>query len=81
MKVYSGPTLLVHSGDIYDATITGGRLGVFQFGEYPMIWSYLRVDCLEHTNHGLHFDGVDDYVHLDDAVTIGLENRYHTLHS
>lgn len=51
-------------------------MGVFQFGEFPMIWSHLRVDCLEHTNQGLHFDGVDDYVELNDAIAIGLTNRY-----
>lgn len=75
LKVYRGTNLLVDSGDLYDGTITGGKVGVFQFGEFPMIWSNLRVDCLEHTNHGLHFDGVDDFVQLDDAITIGLNYR------
>ncbi|KAL4225039.1 hypothetical protein ACF0H5_015734 [Mactra antiquata] len=76
LKIYQGTTLVTDSGDIYDMTISGGRLGVFQFGEFPMIFSDLKADCLEHTNQGLYFDGVDDFVTLDDALTIGLENSF-----
>jgi len=74
--VYQGPDLVVDSGALYDSTITGGHVGVFQFGETPVIWSNLRVECLEHMNQGLYFDGVDDYVELNDALTLGLSYRY-----
>jgi syndecan 4 len=76
LQIYQGTNLICDSGDLYEASITGGRVGVLQFGEFPVIWSNLQVDCLEHTNHGLYFDGVDDYVELNDAVTLGMENRY-----
>ena len=67
---------MVDSGDLYDPTISGGRVGVFQFGEFPVIWSYLQVFCLEHLNQGLYLDGVDDFVELDDIPTLEMEERY-----
>ncbi|WAR21985.1 TSP3B-like protein [Mya arenaria] len=73
--VYQGTSLLVDSGDLYDSAITAGRVGVLQFGEFPVTWSNLRVNCLGHTNQALYFDGVDDNVMLDDAVALGLEYR------
>ena len=41
-----------------------------------MIWSYLRVDCLEHWNQGLYLDGKDDFILLDDILTLKMEERY-----
>ena len=66
---------MVDSGALYDPTISGGRVGVFQFGEFPVIWSYLKVFCLEHLNQGLYLDGVDDFVELDDIPTLEMEER------
>lgn len=66
---------MVDSGDIYDGTISGGRVGVLQFGEFPVIWSNLRVECQDHINLALHFDGIDDYVTLDDVITMGVNER------
>ncbi|XP_052773067.1 uncharacterized protein LOC128211948 isoform X3 [Mya arenaria] len=76
IKVYQGTSLLVDSGDLYDSAITAGRVGVLQFGEFPVTWSNLRVNCLGHTNQALYFDGVDDNVMLDDAVALGLEYSF-----
>ena len=67
---------MVDSGDLYDGTISGGRLGVLHFGGFPMIWSNLQVDCLDHLNLALHFDGIDDYVELDDVITMRVHERY-----
>ena len=74
--MYQGYTQLVDSGALYDSTISGGRLGVFQFGEYPVIWSYLQVKCLEHLNQGLYLDGLDDFVELDNITKLRMEDRY-----
>ena len=75
LLVYQGYTQIVDSGDLYDPTISGGRVGVFQFGEFPVIWSYLKVLCQEHLNQGLYLDGVDDYVELDNIPTLKMEDR------
>lgn len=66
---------MLDSGAIYDGTISGGRVGVLQFGGFPVIFSNLRVDCLDHINLALHFDGIDDYVALDDVTTMGVHER------
>ncbi|XP_052242642.1 uncharacterized protein LOC127852727 [Dreissena polymorpha] len=76
LKVYQGTTLTADSGALYNNAITGGRLGVFQFGEFPMIWSNLRADCLEHTNQGLYMNGMENYVELNDAITLGLDDSF-----
>ncbi|KAL3841479.1 hypothetical protein ACJMK2_019620 [Sinanodonta woodiana] len=64
LTVYRGNTLMTDSGAIYDSTITGGRVGVFQQGTFSTLWSYLQVECLEHTELALYFDGTDDFVTL-----------------
>lgn len=75
IQVYRGYTLMVDSGALYDSTITGGRLGVLQFGEMSVIWSNLRATCVDHTNQALYFDGADDYVTLDDMSTLQITDR------
>ncbi|XP_053385192.1 uncharacterized protein LOC123535922 isoform X1 [Mercenaria mercenaria] len=76
IQVYRGYTLLVDSGPLYDSTISGGRLGVLQFGDMSVIWSNLRAECLDHTNQALHFDGIDDYVTLDDIPTLQINESF-----
>lgn len=34
---------MTESGDVYDTTITGGRLGMFVFGQQDVIWSRLEA--------------------------------------
>ena len=55
-------TLITDSGDIYDTTIAGGRVGLLTFKQDFGIWSNLRVQCAEPVNHALQFDGINDYV-------------------
>ena len=76
LQIYQGYTQLVDTGALYDSTLSGGRVGVFQFGEFPVIWSYLKVSCLEHLNQGLYLDGVDDFVELDNITALQMEDRY-----
>ncbi|XP_035689866.1 cartilage oligomeric matrix protein-like [Branchiostoma floridae] len=37
--------VLTDSGNVYDTTILGGRLGVFQYNQTGVIWSNLRYTC------------------------------------
>ena len=48
LLIYQGSTQVLDSGPVYDSTIAGGRVVVFQFGTFPMIWTYLEVNCLMH---------------------------------
>lgn len=43
--VKEGEVVLVDSGDVYDTTITGGRLGLFVYGQQNVIWSRLQANC------------------------------------
>ena len=56
--------LIADSGDIYDTTIGGGRVGLFTFQQDFGIWSNLRVQCMEMVNRALKLDGVNDYVQI-----------------
>lgn len=40
-------TVLTDSGDVYDTTITGGRLGMMVFGQQDVIWSRLEARCFD----------------------------------
>ncbi|KAK3740783.1 hypothetical protein QZH41_001242 [Actinostola sp. cb2023] len=64
IKVYQGEKVLTDSGDIFDTRITGGRLGMFVFGQEDVIWSRLEAKCAERVNEALQFDGTGDYVVL-----------------
>ncbi|XP_052265940.1 uncharacterized protein LOC127868328 [Dreissena polymorpha] len=76
IKVYRGPTLMVDSGALYDGSITGGRVGVVQFGNFPVIYSNLRVECQDHINMALHFDGIDDFVTLESVAEMEVEESF-----
>ena len=47
VRVYikQGETVLTDSGDVYDITLTGGRLGMIAFGQQDVIWSRLEAKC------------------------------------
>lgn len=73
---------LVDSGDIYDTTLNGGRLGVFVFGQRDIQWSNLIARCIDRQNEALHFDGSNDYVQLviNTVTTLFLNDRYADKH-
>ncbi|XP_052268572.1 cartilage oligomeric matrix protein-like [Dreissena polymorpha] len=76
IKVYRGPTLMVDSGALYDGSITGGRVGMVQFGNFPVIYSNLRVECQDHINMALHFDGIDDFVTLGSVTALKVAESF-----
>lgn len=39
--------MLTESGDVYETTITGGRLGMLVFGQQDVIWSRLEARCAD----------------------------------
>ena len=43
--------MLADSGDVYDTTITGGRLGMMVFGQQDVIWSRLEARCFDRYIH------------------------------
>ena len=70
-----GTNEIMNSGDIYDFTITGGRLGVFVFEQPSVQWSYLVARCVDMENEALYLDGVGDYIEMSNVTALGLEER------
>ena len=63
------------TGDLFDTTIAGGRLGVFLFNQTRVSWSNLVAQCIERENEALSFDGSRDYVQLADVETLQMKRR------
>lgn len=45
MKIYNGKRLVVDSGNIFDTTLKGGRLGMYVFSQEQIIWSNMVYRC------------------------------------
>ncbi|XP_014205264.1 cartilage oligomeric matrix protein [Copidosoma floridanum] len=45
--IYEGQRLIADSGNHFDSTLKGGRLGVFAFSQQMVLWSNLRYSCKE----------------------------------
>ncbi|XP_041368920.1 cartilage oligomeric matrix protein-like [Gigantopelta aegis] len=52
--------LVADSGNVYDSTLRGGRLGVFCFSQEMVIWSDLVYRCNEYIPRGLLEEGEGD---------------------
>ncbi|XP_078573147.1 uncharacterized protein LOC144859992 [Branchiostoma floridae x Branchiostoma japonicum] len=76
VTVSSNRRLLTDSGNVYDTTILGGRLGVFQYNQSGVIWSNLQIACGEKVNQAIHFDGKDDYVELASVIALELYDSF-----
>lgn len=57
-----GAQLFVDSGDLYDKTFRGGRLGVLAFSQDLVTYSALRYRCLEVRDLGII--GAEMYLHV-----------------
>ncbi|XP_076645729.1 thrombospondin isoform X2 [Halictus rubicundus] len=46
-RLYQGKQLMADSGNVYDSTLKGGRLGVYCFSQEKITWSNLLYTCKE----------------------------------
>ncbi|XP_076639889.1 thrombospondin [Colletes latitarsis] len=46
-RLYQGKQLMADSGNVYDSTLKGGRLGVYCFSQEKITWSNLLYKCKE----------------------------------
>lgn len=44
-RLYEGNDLIVDSGNVYDSTLMGGRLGLYCFSQEKITWSNLLYSC------------------------------------
>lgn len=45
LRIYEGEHLVTDSGNVFDKTLQGGKLGVFVFSQEMVIWSDLVYRC------------------------------------
>lgn len=60
LRWFEGADLLVDTGDLYDTTFRGGRVGVLAFSQDSITFSALRYRCLAvryNSNYALSFNG------------------------
>ncbi|KAJ8049747.1 Thrombospondin-4 [Holothuria leucospilota] len=76
LTVMEGANTLVDSGNIYDTSYAGGRLGIFVYDQPDVIWSQLKAKCMDRVNQALMFDGIDDYVILPSLKNLSIESSF-----
>ena len=56
LRIYEGENMVADSGNLFDSTLKGGRLGVFCFSQEAIIWSDLVYRCNEAVPLSIHRD-------------------------
>ncbi|CAG0892634.1 unnamed protein product [Darwinula stevensoni] len=56
LRIFEGENLVADSGNIFDSTLKGGRLGVFCFSQEMIIWSDLVYRCNDHVPEAIYRD-------------------------
>lgn len=59
MLLFEETNLVADSGNVYDATLRGGKLGVFSFSQEGVIWSDLVYRCNDYVPRGLLREGAE----------------------
>jgi syndecan 4 len=54
LRIFEGESMVADSGNIYDSTLKGGRLGVFCFSQEMIIWSDLVYRCNDHVPEAIY---------------------------
>ncbi|XP_038110404.1 cartilage oligomeric matrix protein [Culex quinquefasciatus] len=54
LRIFDGEKMVADSGNIYDSTLKGGRLGVFCFSQEMIIWSDLVYRCNDNVPEAIY---------------------------
>ncbi|KAF4527641.1 hypothetical protein B566_EDAN010865, partial [Ephemera danica] len=68
LRIFEGERMVADSGNIYDGTLKGGRLGVFCFSQEMIIWSDLVYRCNDHVPEAIYRElprDLQQQVHID----------------
>nr|XP_054757339.1 uncharacterized protein LOC129263455 [Lytechinus pictus] len=76
VTIKSGDVTLTDSGDLYDTTFLGGRLGVFVYDQPDVTFSHMKYECADRLNQALQFDGDDDYVILPGIQSLDIDESF-----
>jgi len=56
LRIFEGENMVADSGNIFDGTLKGGRLGVFCFSQEMIIWSDLVYRCNDHVPEAIYYE-------------------------
>ncbi|XP_029165591.1 cartilage oligomeric matrix protein [Nylanderia fulva] len=70
--LYQGSQLVTDSGNLFDSTLQGGKLGVYCFSQMEITWSDLLYKCAETVPQSI-WDELPD--HLKKEVEVGIANQ------
>ncbi|CAG7837255.1 unnamed protein product, partial [Allacma fusca] len=54
LRIFEGENMVADSGNVFDTTLKGGRLGVFCFSQEMIIWSDLVYRCNDHVPEAIY---------------------------
>ena len=56
LRIFEGENMVADSGNIFDGTLKGGRLGVFCFSQEMIIWSDLVYRCNDNVPEAVYWE-------------------------
>lgn len=56
LRIFEGDTMVADSGNVFDGTLKGGRLGVFCFSQEMIIWSDLVYRCNDDVPTAVYYE-------------------------
>ena len=56
LRIFEGENMVADSGNVFDGTLKGGRLGVFCFSQEMIIWSDLVYRCNDHVPEAIYYE-------------------------
>ncbi|XP_078314791.1 thrombospondin-3-like [Crassostrea virginica] len=68
LLLFEDTNLVADSGNVYDATLRGGKLGVFSFSQEGVIWSDLVYRCNDYVPRGLLREGAEPLEPMDGVL-------------
>jgi len=73
LKIFDGVNMVTDSGNVFDNTLRGGRLGVFCFSQEKIIWSDLMYRCNDQIPKVIYNELPDDvkpHVEIDTRLML-----------
>ncbi|TRY79590.1 hypothetical protein TCAL_11730 [Tigriopus californicus] len=68
LRIFEGENMVADSGNVFDGSLKGGRLGVFCFSQEMIIWSDLVYRCNDHVPETIYYElpeRIRANVHID----------------
>ena len=56
LRIFEGENMVADSGNVFDHSLKGGRLGVFCFSQEMIIWSDLVYRCNDHVPETIYWE-------------------------